>query len=216
MLRGATDGFRGNARGGVSEGVFDRPAFWLLAFIFFAVSVAVFGTVVHFVPMLTDAGFSPQKAGSTAALIGVAAIGGRLAVGALLDRVPPALVTAGLFLLASGGLLALAFGGTALSVPGALITGIAIGAEGDLMAFLVSRFFQPKVYGRTYGALYAMFLFGGAIGPALSGYLFDFSGDYKISLLGASLLLAIAAASTVGFAKLRVRDQLDDASRHPE
>lgn len=167
--------------------------FALLGVIFFSASMAVFGAVVHFVPMLTDAGFSPARAGQTAALIGVAAIVGRLAAGWLLDRLPPQLVTAGLFGIASLGLALLAVGGAGLAVPGALIIGLSVGAEVDLMAFLTGRYFPRAVYGQTYGALYALFLIGGAIGPALSGYLFDVTDDYRLSLLTAAVLLAMAA-----------------------
>lgn len=63
----------------------------------------------------------------------------------------------------------LAVGGTGLAVPGALIIGLSLGAEVDLMAFLTGRYFPRAVYGQTYGALYALVLIGSAIGPALSG-----------------------------------------------
>lgn len=173
------------------------PIFRLLSLMFFLASVAILGTVVHFVPMLTDAGFSPAEAGQTAALIGVAAIGGRLVAGMLLDRLAAGLVTGALFAFAAFGLTLLAIGGTSLAVPGALITGLAIGAEVDLLAFLVSLYFPRAVYGQVFGALYGLFLIGGAVGPALSGYLFDLSGDYRLSLLTASGLLGLAALSTL-------------------
>jgi cyanate permease len=61
------------------------------------------------------------------------------------------------------------------------------------MAFLIGRHFPRVSYGQFYGAIYAVFLMGGAIGPALSGYMQQASGSYRLSLLTAAALLATAA-----------------------
>ena len=172
-------------------------AFRLLAAAFFLASMAILGTVVHFVPMLMDWGLPPFKAGATAGLIGATAIGGRLLVGALLDRAPPLLVTTGVFLMVAGGLIALAYGGAPIAGIAAMAIGLGIGAEVDLIAFLVGRYFAPRLYGQTYGALYAVFLIGGAIGPGISGYLQQASGDYRWSLYCAAGLLGFAAVFTL-------------------
>jgi MFS family permease len=169
------------------------PVFRRLALIFFLASVAVLGTVVQFVPMLTDGGMSPAQAGGTAALLGLTSIAGRLVTGFLLDRVPPLLVTGGVFLAGALGVAVLGLGGPAFAVVGALIVGLTVGAEVDLMAFLIGRHFPRVSYGQFYGAIYAVFLMGGAIGPALSGYMQQASGSYRLSLLTAAALLTTAA-----------------------
>lgn len=170
------------------------PAFRLLVATFFLAAMAVLGTVVQFVPMLSDWGLSLSAAGGLAALIGVAAIAGRLVTGLLIDRFPAYAITALLFLAAAAGLLTLGLGGLRFAVPGALITGFAIGAEVDLIAFLVARHFSPSAYGKAYGAIYMSFLVGGAIGPAVSGFLNDATGSYSTSLIAAAGLLAGSAA----------------------
>ena len=171
--------------------------FRLLAAAFFLASMAILGTVVQFVPMLMDWGLPPGKAGATAGLIGMTAIGSRLLIGALLDRAPPLIVTASVFVCMAGGLVALAYGGVPIAAFAAVAIGLGIGAEADLIAFLVSRYFTARVYGQTYGALYTVFLIGGAIGPAISGYLQQASGDYRQSLYGAAALLIVAAFFTL-------------------
>ncbi|NLR70316.1 MFS transporter [Novosphingobium sp. ERN07] len=168
--------------------------FLSLASMFLLAAVAILGTVVQFVPMLTDAGLGPEEAGGIAALIGASAIVGRLAIGVLLDRLPANRVSAGLFAVASTGLFLMSQGGMAMAVPGALITGVAVGAEVDLLSFLTSRYFPKPAFGQVNGILYAVFLVGGALGPYISGFLYDLSGDYGLSLVLASTLLAIAAA----------------------
>ncbi len=181
------------------------PAFRWIGVIFFTASIAVFGTIVHFVPMLTDAGLAPGKAGAIAGLIGITAIGGRVLAGWLLDRLPAARVTAGLFVFVAAGLALLAWGGVAFAIPGALIAGFAIGAENDLLAFLVGRYFRRQVYGLAYGALYGAFLIGGAVGPVLSGILFDATASYRTSLLVAAGLLVVAAIASLGLRRLTLR-----------
>src|SRR6266478_475082 len=91
-------------------------SFRMLALIFFLVSMAILGGVVHFVPMLTDWGLSPEEAGGVAGLIGVTTIGGRLLTGALLDRVPALAVTRAVFLIVACGFVILVFGGHTFAV----------------------------------------------------------------------------------------------------
>jgi MFS family permease len=176
--------------------------FRLLALMFFLASLAILGTLVQFVPMLTDWGLSARKAGATAGLIGAAAIAGRLLVGLLLDRVAPLVVTAGVFLLVAGGLVLLGLAGPTFAVAGAVVLGLAVGAEVDLIAFLVGRYFLSALYGQTYGALYAVFLIGGALGPAISGYSQQATGDYRASLFGAGGCLIAAAALSIFLARI--------------
>ena len=166
--------------------------FYLISGIFMLAAISVIGTVVHFVPLLTDQGLSPAEAGATASLIGFAAIGGRLFAGFLIDRFPVGLVTCGLFLIAAAGLVTLALGGDRFLVFGALITGLAIGAEVDILTYLTGKYFPKRVFGQAYGLLFALFSLGAAIGPVLYGYLFDKNGDYIQAMLIGSLCLVIA------------------------
>src|SRR3546814_10382389 len=62
--------------------------FLLLALAFFLSAWGILTTVVHFVPMLTDAGVDATRAAGMAGTIGAALIFGRIVVGYLLDRLP--------------------------------------------------------------------------------------------------------------------------------
>ena len=184
------------------SGILRDPAFSAIGLPIFLASIAVLGTVVHFVPMLTDSGLSPARAGGIAALIGVAAILGRLGAGTALDWLAAPLVTAALFAIAATGILLLAVGGSRVAVPGALIAGLAVGAEGDLIAFLTARYFGRARYGQAYGVLYALFLIGAAIGPALLGALFDATGGYRMPFTVAGALLVVAAILAMRLSRL--------------
>lgn len=159
------------------------PVFRLLAGIFFLAAVGVLAVLFHFVPLLTDAGLPPARAGAIAGVIGLSVIGGRLLTGFLLDRLSAKWVAACLLLVSGLGLIILALGGTSMAILGALCTGLAAGAEVDLIAFFVARYFPLSSYGSTYGGVYGVFLVGGALGPAAAGYLYDATGGYTSALL---------------------------------
>jgi MFS family permease len=89
-------------------------------------------------------------------------------------------------------MICLAVGGAAAAVPGALAVGLGVGAEVDLIAYLVSRHFPAANYGAFYGGVYGAFLVGGAGGPALIGALFDLSGGYTWPLAVSATLLIVA------------------------
>jgi len=173
--------------------IFSQTAFYAIGGIFLLASISIIGTVVHFVPLLTDQGLTPVEAGATASLIGFAAIAGRLIAGFLIDRFPAGIVTCCLFLLAACGLVTLALGGDRFLVLGALVAGLAIGAEIDLLTYLTGKYFPQRMFGQAYGLLFALFSVGAAIGPVLYGYMFDVYGDYVSAMLIGAGLLALSA-----------------------
>ena len=78
-----------------------------------------------------------------------------------------------------------------------LLFGIGIGAEFDVISFLVTRYFGLKSFGVIYGINISTFSIGIGLGPAIMGYGYDKYGDYSVSiwiamgaLLVGSLLIA--------------------------
>jgi len=82
-----------------------------------------------------------------------------------------------------------------------IIIGLAAGAELDLLAFLTSRYFGLKDYGKLYGSLYVFFSIGAGIAPALFGRYFDINGDYIFLLY-----LVICTSILSGILMLRLGD----------
>ena len=185
------------------------PSFILIGTIFFLAAISVLGAVVQFVPMLSDWGLSAERVGVIAGLVGVGTIAGRLIAGFLLDRFQAHHVTIGLFVLAAFGLVLLSFAGLNGAIAGALIVGLAVGAEVDLVSFLVARYFDRRYYGQVFGGIYCVFLVGGALGPAISGFLKDFSGDYALSLLVSAGLLVFSAILATQIGRLRPIGDID-------
>ena len=172
--------------------------FWVLALIFAAFSFCLFGVMPHLVPMLTDRGMNGADAANAAATIGVTIMVSRLVIGYLLDRVfGPYVALACMLLAASGlGLLASGVSGVMAFVSAALV-GVGIGAELDLLAYLVGRYFGLRYFGQIYGLLFGAFLIGGALGPYGYGITFEAAGSYTVILMACTVLTAVAGLTNL-------------------
>jgi predicted MFS family arabinose efflux permease len=193
LLRGAREvAVEKSGRASLRD-VVTNPVFGKLAVVFFCAAIAVIGTFVHFVPMLSDAGMSAQETGTIAALIGLSSIPGRLVAGTMLDRFDPKWVTSSAFAFAAVGLLLLTVGGTSMAVPAAIILGTIVGAEADALSFLTARFYPRQVFAQANGAIFGLFLIGGSVGAVASGRLHDLTGSYFIPLAFSTAFLLVAS-----------------------
>lgn len=193
-IKAAANGIEINANEKALSG---RVLFILLACIFFLVAISVSGMIVHFIPLLTDAGVPPAKAGQMAAVIGLSLIVGRLGTGLLIDRFFAPRVGGILFGLSAIGYIVFAIGGADFALFAAVAVGISMGAEVDLIAFLTSRYFKFSSYGKIYGSLYAVFVVGAALSPVAMGYVYDRFGTYDLAIYVSIACLAVAAFLTV-------------------
>ncbi|WP_394790693.1 MFS transporter [Rhodoferax sp.] len=169
-------------------------AFWKLALSFFLVALAASGTIAHIVPMMVDRGMEARSATAALSAAGIALIGGRLLAGYLLDRVFAPFIAVVFFALPLVGIgMLLGSSATALTVPAAVLVGLGLGAEVDLIAFLQSRYLGLRAFGEIYGYLFAVFMLGSAMGPFLMGMSYQHLHDYAPAmwLLMAGLLVAI-------------------------
>jgi MFS family permease len=165
--------------------------FWVMASAFAMMSLAFAGLLPHFVPMLMDGGLDPVAAGRVAGEIGLAVIASRLVVGFLLDRTFAPRIAISICIIAAAGCAVFIAKGTSVASLTAIALGLAMGAELDLMGFLVARYFGLAQFGRIYGWLYGAFIFASGLGPLWVGALRDTTGNYRLSLaLSAAGLIA--------------------------
>jgi MFS family permease len=75
----------------------------------------------------------------------------------------------------------------------AIAIGLGMGAEVNLLSYLIARHFPSNAFGTAYGGVYALFLFGAGLGPAVIGLLYDRTGNYAFSLTLAAISLIAAA-----------------------
>ena len=71
-----------------------------------------------------------------------------------------------------------------------------MGAEGDIIAYLVGRYFGLRAFGEIYGYTFAAFTFGGVIGPLLMGIGFDSTGSYQL-VLGVFVIASLIAVGLI-------------------
>ena len=177
----------------VSQAVRSRT-FWLLGFSTLCIYAVIGGIIPNLVPAFTDAGLTLTQAASIMSVFGIAVIGGRIVVGALLDHIwAPALAVA-VMVPAALGCMLIAMGSSITGyVIAAALLGMATGTELDVLGYLVARYFGIGDYARIYGRAY-MFVAGAAgLAPLVFGYLFDATGSYQLVLLMSAGLLVIGA-----------------------
>lgn len=185
---------RASIPGLTARQAFKTRQFWFLCFIFFAVVSACGGTIAHIVSILTDRGIAPQVATGAISAMGLALIFGRLLTGYLLDRFfAPHVALAFILIPLAGVLLLLYPGSAALAVAAAVCIGIGLGAEVDLIAYMLSRYFGMRSFGEIYGYLFAVFMFGSGIGPFVMGLSFTKTGSYATTLIVLAVGLVIAS-----------------------
>ncbi len=159
--------------------------FWLIAIAAFLVVMAVNGTNGHLVPLLMDRGLSARVAASAVAVMGLSTIAGRLIGGYLMDRIFAPYLAAGVFLLPLVPLTLLGAGAAGAGpFVAAICLGLSLGAEVDLLGFLVSRYFGLSAFGEIYGYVFAIFTFGAGIGVYFMGLSFDLARSYNPALVG--------------------------------
>lgn len=161
----------------------------------------IIALVVHFVPILTSYGMTALDAAGIAALIGLASIFGRLGTGMMLDRFPASYVGAGVFMLpVAGCALMIATGGSPAGAMGAaVLIGLTLGAEVDVIVYLTTKHFGLKSFGALYGGLLAALSIGTALGPLGAARIFDAYGSYGPFLW---VTIAFMAASSLALASL--------------
>lgn len=182
-----------------------QPVFLRLLAVFFILALGVCGYVLHLVPMLRDSGVAPGRAAATQGLLGAAVLVGRLATGALIDRIFAPFVAAATLTITAIGLAAMAVWGAPMAAPAAILIGFALGAEVDLIGYLTAAYFGLALYGRLYGLLYAAFALGVALSPLLISALRDATGGYATPLWTCSGLIALAALLFITAPRFKLR-----------
>ena len=179
---------------------FRTSAFWILCSSNF-VSVFAGSSIIQHVPAsLTDQGFDQTTAGGLLGLaIGVSVVG-RLGAGLLADRFPKRIVMVLAMLLNALAVLCLFGVGSVGALPAFVVCfGVALGAGAVLAPLLVGEYFGLRAFGKILGLTMIPATIGVAIGPVLTGWIFDVTGSYDLAfamhlagfLIGAILLLAL-------------------------
>lgn len=169
---------------------------WVITGSFLLLSAAIGGSITNLVPLMLDAGVSRIRAAELAGIMGISVIFGRMGAGYLIDKLwAPAVaaVVQGLPVISALILLQTAPPEGALIVA-IFFIGCAAGAEFDLIAFLVSRYFGLRHYAKIYAVPYAAFAIGAGVAPAAFGFLYDAQGNYATVMTLVAVFFGLGAA----------------------
>lgn len=166
----------------------------------------------QFMPILVGWGIEAQNAAWLASLIGLASIVGRLTTGWLIDHFSASHVGAVVFLLPIFAVLLLLFGQSYYLAPAlvAIMLGLTLGAEVDVIVYLTTRFFGLRNFGALYGGLLAALSIGTAIGPLIASVIYDKTGCYDQFFWLAIGLLLLSSASLFSLPKPPRIEVIDD------
>ncbi len=78
-------------------------------------------------------------------------------------------------------------------VVGVMLVGIGAGAEFDLAAFLVSRYFGMRDYGRLFGIHLGLITLASTLAPWLFGQLYRGTGTYQTTLMVCGVIFLVGA-----------------------
>jgi MFS family permease len=127
-------------------------------------------------------------------IVGVALLVARVTTGYLLDKFFAPRLAMLFFGGAAVGIGLLLFGAAGnIALAAAFLIGMGMGAEGDIIAYTLSRYFGLRAFGTAYGYAFGAFLLAGAAGTLLMGAGFDFTHAYSVPLAGFFLAMVLAA-----------------------
>lgn len=191
---------------GASE-AFRTGTFWILSLCNLLTVFATMSLIAHLVAFLRDAEFGGRIAAASLGLMVGASVGGRMLFGLLADRYRKTRVMSLAMLL--GALATLFLFGVRLpgALPGFVITfGLALGGTAVLVPLLVGECFGLSSFGKILGALMVSATVGAAIGPVLTGWIFDVTGSYRMAFV---LHVAALTASALAILFVRMPEGMD-------
>ncbi|MFK7853701.1 MAG: MFS transporter [Granulosicoccus sp.] len=177
---------------------------WTMCAIQFLVFPTLMSIPLHIVAHAKDLGMNTATAATVLSLIGAASILGRLAIGLLYDRIGgklalvachlPMIVVLASLLIIQNPLLLYLF---------ALFYGFAHGGLFTAISPTIAELFGMKAHGAIFGSVLFFGSLGGALGPVITGIVFDRTSSYELAftilmlLVSCSLLLVTTLKSAL-------------------
>jgi MFS family permease len=183
-----------NAAGGLSlkETVSTRQ-FWMVSIVFFSLGYSIFAVTVHIVPHIIDLRISATTAAIILAVSGGMQVVGGILLGGIADKIGNRRVLViGFVLLAVAMFWLLPIRSVWMFYLFAVIYGMGVNGGGIMEPIIVAELFGMKSHGLILGVVSFVFTIGGAVGPLVTGYLFDLTGNYQTAFLVCAILNIVA------------------------
>ncbi len=178
------EGFKLRKEGlSLREAVYCSP-FWVFFTTGFCYGYCVFAIMVHITPHAIESGIPTVRAAGILATIGGAGILGKIFLGRVGDLIGNRYILILGFILMSIALICLVPAKVTwmlFSIAG--IFGFAYGGITVSHSPLLAQLFGLRSHGLIFGVFGISVSWGGAVGPLVTGYLFDMSNSYQIAFL---------------------------------
>ena len=160
-------------------------------------------------PLLVGKGLEASNAAALIGVVGVAALVGALLTGVLVDRVWAPLVACVFTLGPALGCLLLLPGSIdyCVAIVALILLGLGQGAEIDVVAFMIARYFGLRSYASIYGLSVFFIAAMIALGGALIGLSYDYFGDYNVALSVAAGCFVLSAFSYLAMGRYPQREE---------
>lgn len=161
------------------------PGLWRIAISTFVLMILTIGLLIHQIPIMTEAGVTPQNAAWLVMLSGAAGIAGKLVTGVLIDRYSAnwvGAVTLGI----AGFAFAMLIDGIRtfdLIILAMVINGYSAGTKLQICSYLTARYAGLRNFGKIFGTMGSLIALGSAAGPPLAGLVYDLTGSYDLFLI---------------------------------
>ena len=169
--------------------------FWQLAGAFAIMGMSFYALVANVAFILTkSAALTLEQIAAVQAITGAAVLFGRVGFGYLLDRFSAqfvgltALVLSAIFYAGYG--MATSFGAVLIA---AVIGGVSVGGEGDLMPYFAGRYFGKPTVSKIFGWFLSAFVLGAAVGPVAFAAASQAFGGPSVPLFALSALQIVPA-----------------------
>lgn len=170
-------------------------AFWAIVIAFLLAMCGQMSFLVHQMSFLSQY-LGVTGAAGAVSLTASASIIGRLAMGAVVDRLNKRMTAAGFFLAQGAAVLALAFNQHAATLYlGTFVFGLTMGNIIMVQSLIIGECFGMVSFGTVYGMVGLFSMTGAAMGPWMAGAVFDATGSYQhafVIFAGFAVLAAIA------------------------
>ncbi len=177
---------------------------WTICTVSVVIVFCLMSIMVHIVPHAQDIRISATSAASVLAMIGGVSMAGRFFTGITIDRIGSKRAMICCFGLL---IIALVWLQTAQELwmlyLFAILYGVAHGAFFTAISPIVAEFFGIRSHGVLFGIVAFSGTVGGAMGPAVTGYIFDVTAGYSLAFWLFTVLSALGLAMIVSLKPIK-------------
>ena len=180
--------------------------FWTICGLSVAIVFCLMSIMVHIVPHAQDIRISATSAASVLAVIGGVSMAGRFFTGITIDRIGSKRAMICCFGLLIVALLWLQMAHELwMLYLFATVYGIAHGAFFTAISPIVAEFFGIRSHGVLFGIVAFSGTVGGAIGPVVTGYIFDVTAAYSLAFWLCALMSTLGLVLIISLKPIQER-----------